>query len=294
MANTREILKRRKSVQNICKITSTMELIATARFKKAFDRAVSTRPYNVKISELVSSLSSNAGDVQHPLMAVNTASKKTLIVVMTSNRGLCGGYNGSVIRMAAKAVDASESDGQLVDLRVSGKKGAAFFKFTKREMAQTYNQFDEKLTYAQVDELATEIIDLYLAGKIDTVKIVYTKFESSARYGANTLNLLPLADLESTASDGGETTSGNDDYIYSPSAGEILDELIPTTVRMSIFQCFLDAVVSEQVARMSAMKAATDSANEMIGSLGRLYNRARQAQVTNELLDIMGGVEALK
>jgi len=291
MANTREILKRRKSVQNICKITSTMELIATARFKKAFDRAVATRPYNVKISELVSSLSSNAGDVQHPLMEVNSGSNKTLVVAMTSNRGLCGGYNGNVIRMAAKAVEALEADGQDVELRVSGKKGSAFFKFIKREMAEKYEQFDEKLTYTQVDELATEIIDLYLAKKIDAVKIVYTKFESSARYGAETLNLLPLADVESETSD---TAASNDDYIYSPSASEILDELIPTTVRMTIFQCFLDAVVSEQVARMSAMKAATDSANEMIGSLGRLYNRARQAQVTNELLDIMGGVEALK
>ncbi len=292
MANSREIIKRLKSVGNIRKITRTMEMIATAKFKKAFDRAVGSRPYSDKISQMVGMLASGDSGSDHPLLQVNSDTGKTLLLVITANRGLCGGYIGNILRRTNKEIEAIKSDNEILNLRVSGKKGLQYFKFINTEVEEGYQQFDDKTSYKEVEELADDIISLYTQKKIDKVKVVYTRFESASKYYAHTVNLLPLTDL---AGEETEKTDGmNDDYIFSPSGEEILNELIPTMVRLNVYQCFLDAIVSEQVARMSAMKAATDNAEEMIKSLGQLYNRARQSQITGELLDIMGGVEAMK
>ena len=296
MATTREIVKRRKSVTNIHKITKTMEMIATARFKKAYDRAVGAKPYTQKISELVGALAGGDETVEHPLLRVNEGAQRTVLLVLTSNRGLCGGYNSNINRLALGHIEELQGSGREIDLRVSGKKGQQALKFKKHPANVSYSQFDDKTTYAMVEELANEFIDLYTKREIDAVQVVYTRFISTARHTAEVLNLLPLSGLESEEEpeEKGGLESGIEFFEFYPSAQEILQELIPTTVRTRLFQCFTDAIVSEQVARMSAMKAATDNAEQMIGALTRQYNRARQSQITGELLDILGGAEAIK
>lgn len=293
MANAREIVKRRKSVSNICKITRTMEMIATARFKKAFDTSVGARPYTEKIAQLVTSLAGGSGQIDHPLLQVNTQSNRTVLLVLTSNRGLCGGYNSNIIRMASGQIQQLKQAGRQIDLRASGKKAIQYFKFTGQHVDAAYTGFDNKTTYADVEAMADEFIDLYTKKEIDAVSVIYTRFISSAKFNPEILNLLPLASLEQDQSKAASEIN-IEDYIFSPSAEEILRSLIPTTVRTRLFQCFTDAIVSEQVARMRAMKAATDNADQMIRALSRQHNRARQTQITSELLDILGGVEALK
>jgi len=296
MATTREIVKRRKSVTNIRKITKTMEMIATSRFKKSFTRAVGAKPYTKKISELVGALAGGDETVEHPLLRVNEESQRTVLLVLTSNRGLCGGYNSNINRLALQHIEELKAEDQEIDLRISGKKGQQALKYKGHVADVNYAQFDDKTTYAMVEELANEFIGMYTRREIDAVQVVYTRFISSARHTAEVLNLLPLSGLEEEEKQPEEGTleTGIEFFEFYPSALEILQELIPTTVRTRLFQCFTDAIVSEQVARMSAMKAATDNAEQMIEALTRQYNRARQSQITGELLDILGGAEAIK
>ena len=295
MTTAREIVRRRKSVANIRKVTKTMEMIATARFKKAHDRSVGTKPYTEKITQLSYRLSADGRSEGHPLTQVNEQSGRTVLLVLTGNRGLCGGFNSSIMRLACRQIEKLQQAGRQVDLRVSGKKGQQGFTYKGYTPAGRYTHFDEKTRYEAVEALANEFIELYTGRQIDAVQVVYTRFISSAWQHAELLSLLPLRELNEE----GETeeplpATDIGFYDFYPSAKELLEELIPMTVRTRLFQCFMDAIVSEQVARMSAMKAATDNAEQMIGALTRQYNRARQSQITGELLDIIGGAEALR
>lgn len=199
MANLRALVKRRKAVRNIRKITKTMELIATVRFKKALDRATEAEAYTRKIAELAADLSQNAGEVSHPLLAQRPV-KKSLLLVITSNRGLCGGYNGGVLREANHAVRQMNAAGTPFDLEVSGKRGMAFFKFQRVPRSREYTQFEDKPTFDQVDAVASRYIDLFVSGQIDQVQVAYTKFLSAARQVAVVESLLPLASMTSSAS----------------------------------------------------------------------------------------------
>ena len=181
-----------------------------------------------------------------------------------------------------------------IDLRVSGKKGISALRYAGHEIHHAYTDFDDKITFAQVEELAGELMDLYCNKQIDGVRVVFTRFISSARHYAEILNLLPIRPPAPEEIDEETSDVSIEDYLFSPTREEILSELVPVAVKTELFQCFMDAVVSEQVARMSAMKAATDNAQQMIQALTRQYNRARQSQITGELLDIMGGAEAIK
>ncbi|MBN1846816.1 MAG: ATP synthase F1 subunit gamma [Sedimentisphaerales bacterium] len=300
MATTREIVKRRRSVGNIRKITKTMEMIATAKFRKALNRAVGSKPYTQKITELASALAAGLADqTSHPLLQRHSESNRVVLLALTSNRGLCGGYNGNVIRLTGQQIRMLRDEQTEIDLRVSGKKGIYALRFMGHSIQQQYTHFEDKVTFAQVADLAEELMDLYCRKQIDGVRVVFTRFVSSARHYADVLNLLPIqpaAPAAQTPESAGHPTGGLniEEYLFSPPAREILDELIPITVKTELFQCVMDSVVSEQVARMSAMKAATDNAQQMIQALTRQYNRARQSQITSELLDILGGVEALK
>lgn len=293
MASAREIVKRRKSVRNILKITGTMEMIARARFKKAHDRAVGSRPYTENIARLVSTLAGGVGEASHPLLAENRDCNRAVVLVLTSNRGLCGGYNGNIIRMSVRKLEQMRKRKQEIELRVSGKKGIQYFKFAGGSSVYNYTQFDDKTTYAEVEKLADEFISLYEAQEINGVHVVYTRFVSSAKFYPEVQQLLPVVSLEADPAEVAARVN-IEEYFFSPNAEEILSELIPATVRARLFQCFSDAIVSEQVSRMRAMKSATDNAEQMIQALTRQYNRARQSQITSELLDIMGGVEAIK
>ncbi len=292
MANRRVLVKRRKSIGNIRKITRTMQLIATARFQAAFNRAVAARPYTEKLAELVGDLARGAGGIDHPLMAAGNPDAPAALVVVTSSRGLCGGYNANLLRLAQGQLESWRASGQAHELRVHGKKGIAYFRFQKRPLAEQSTAIGETPRYEQVEPLANGLIEDFLAGRLSAVHVVYMRFYSAGRQRPEIVQLLPLVDARPVETSE-EPPAAAVEYEFRPEPGRLLSELLPATVRVRLFQAFLDAAVSEQVARMVAMKAATEASGEMIKSLTREYNRARQTHITMELLDIVGGANAL-
>jgi F-type H+-transporting ATPase subunit gamma len=290
MAKARALDKRRKSVRNIRKITRTMELIATARFKKAMDRAHASTAYTQRITKLVADLARSGLSVSHPLLEGREQTNHAILLVLTGNRGLCGGYNGNVQRAALARLEELKGSVPQVSLEVSGKRGISFFKYRGIEINERYTHFEDKPTFEEVEVLANRYLESYITGKLDRLDVAYTKFYGVSRQSAVVETLLPLGSLE--GSQGADETRQLQ-YEFLPSAESILEEVVPTSFRVKLFKCFLDAAVSEQIARRVAMKAATENADELIRSLSMTYNRARQGQITSELLDIVGGVEAL-
>ena len=289
MANRRLLVKRLKAVRNIRKITRTMELIATSRFKKALDRATEAAEYTRKISEIVGDLGQANLKFSHPLLEKHPEEKRSVLLVLTANRGLCGGYNASVLRQTLSHLRTLRERGTEVSLEVSGKRGIKFLNFQRVAIAQSYTHFEDKTSFADVEVLASRYVDDYIAGRIDRLDVAYTRFESASKQFAVGESILPIASLSGVASSG----SGEIDYEFLPSAEEILAEIVPAAFRAKLFKCFLDSIVSEQIARMVAMKGATENADEMAGSLKQQYNRARQAGITSELAEIIGGAAAL-
>lgn len=295
MAKARAIVKRRKAVRNIKKITKTMQMIATAKFQKALKRAVGTKPYTKKVRELVGELAATLGEnVDHPLLRPAAGTNKTALLVITSDRGLAGAYNGSVLRAANNFVKSEEQAGRKVELYVSGKKGVSFFNFQKREIAKRFDKFSEMPKFADVEAVAADYIQQYIDGKVDSVRVAYMQFISAGQQKVEVMQLLPLAALQPATDKKPEAADKEQTvYEFSPDAKTLLDELLPLTVKTALFQSFLDATTSENVARMVAMKSATDNADKMAKALSMQYNRARQSQITTELSEIMGGVEAM-
>lgn len=290
MANRRVLVKRRKAVRNIRKITRTMQLIATARFQAAFNRAVATRPYTEKLAELVADLSRAAGNVEHPLLATHDDVPRSALVVLTSDRGLAGGYNANVLRTALAHLDQQTEQGITTDVHMVGKKGIAYFRFLRRAVSEQTSGIGDRPRFEQVEPIANALMDRFIRGEIASVHVAYMKFLSAGQQRPVVVQLLPMKPEGAEATEAGAPPV---EYEFSPDPRQLLDELLPATVRVRLFQAFTDATVSEQVARMVAMKAATDAAGDMIKSLTREYNRARQTQITMELLDIVGGANAL-
>lgn len=291
MANARLIIKRLKAVRNIRKITRTMELIATARFKKAMDRASEAKAYTQKIAEIVGDLSAAELPFSHPLLQKRETEERVLLLVLTSNRGLCGGYNSGVLRQANICLKDLEKSRMNLVLEVSGKRGISSFKFEGQQTDLEFTHFEDKPSFEEVDKLAKRYVDLYTSGAVDRIEVAYTEFQSVARQTAKVETLLPIQDL---STDKKEEESLAVDYEFLPDAEAILEEIVPAAFKAKLFKCFLDAAVSEQVARMVAMKGATENADEMIGDLSTKYNRARQSQITSELSEIIGGAVALE
>ena len=311
MANIRQLDKRRKSVRNIRKITRTMELIATARFKKAMDRAAAATDYTKRITQIVQDLAKSGTDVSHPLLQAHSEVKAVDMLVLTANRGLCGGYNGSVVRVAVQRRNEIKEQAEAGQTSVSGKRGISAFRFAGVPVEKTYSEFDDQPSFDAVARIADELITRYITGQVDRVDVAYTRFVSSSKQIPTVETLLPFAGIEvlssnsasnstpsiSTPSISSDKTSTEkklrDDYEFLPSAAGILEEVVPASFRARLFKCFLDAAVSEQIARMVAMKSATENAGDLIKSLSRTFNRARQSKITQEIMEIIGGVEAL-
>jgi F-type H+-transporting ATPase subunit gamma len=297
MANIRQLDKRRKSVRNIRKITRTMELIATARFKKAMDRAAAATDYTKRITQIVQDLASSGASVSHPLLLAHDAIKAVDILVLTANRGLCGGYNGSVVRVATQRRNEILEQANAGQTSVSGKRGISALRFAGVPIEKTYTEFDDQPGFDSVAKIADELIYRYVSGQVDRVDVAYTKFVSSSKQIPVVETLLPFAGLEVTVKDSTSAEASDskirDDYEFLPNASAILEEVVPASFRARLFKCFLDAAVSEQIARMVAMKSATENAGDIIKSLSRTYNRARQSKITQEIMEIIGGVEAL-
>jgi F-type H+-transporting ATPase subunit gamma len=309
-----------------------MQMIATAKFQKSLKRAVGTKPYTQKVRELVRELAASVGNVEHPLLRRpgddgTEVANRVALVVITSNRGLAGAYNGNVLRAANNFIRQQEAAGRSVELYVAGKKGVSYFNFQKRPIAMRIvpggdHSISDPPRFAEVDFLAERFIREFVAGRIDAVHVAYMNFISTGVQKPDVLTLLPLAGVqeavdhiarqvaekESQAAAGAldarrsgadvRVEAGTLDtqtiYDFSPEPRVLLDELLPLTVKTALFQCFLDATTSEHVARMVAMKSATDNADKMAKALTMQYNRARQSQITTELSEIMGGVEAMK
>ena len=295
MANARALDKRRKSIRNIRKITRTMELIATARFKKAMDRATAATDYTARITRLVGDLAASGLEVSHPLLEGRTEVNNVATLVLTANRGLCGGYNGNVLRQAIRQRQEWQDQNKNLALDVSGKRGISGFKFRNISVEDTYTQFDDQPAFEEVQKIAEGYLEDYASGKIDRLDVVYTQFKTVARQETVVETLLPLGSLiDEEGSEEGASGSSESLYEFVPSPESILEEVVPMSFKVKLFKCFLDAAVSEQIARMVAMKSATENASDMIRNLSQTYNRARQSQITGEIMEVIGGVEALQ
>jgi len=295
MAKTREIKKRIKAVGNIRRITKTMQMIATSKFAKAQQRAVATKPYTEGVFALVTELAATAGNISHPLIngpegkRGKTAAKE-LTLIITSDRGLCGPYNGSVLRTAMTYLRNNTTAGS-GEIELVGKKGASFLRFNNVPVSQAHS-IGDKPSYEDVERIAAGYIARFSAGEISAVRVIYMRYISAGKQTPEVLQLLPLkppAKTDAVAAKSGFSAQ----YEFSPEAGKLLDDLLPATVKATLYQAVNDAVVSEQVARMVAMKSATDNAGKMRKSLTRDFNRARQSQITTELTEIVSGAAAL-
>lgn len=291
MANSRQLVKRRKAVRNIAKITRTMELIATARFKKAMDRATEAAAYTKKINEIVADLAGANLAFSHPLLQKPAEEQNVALLILTSNRGLCGGFNGGILRQGMARLREFKAAGKNVRLEVSGKRGLSLMKYEKIPVDNAYTQFEDKPSFEDVNEIASRFVNDFIAGRLHRLDICYQKFESAARQSPVVETILPIGDLAGSKASGG---SSGIEYEFLPSASQILEEIVPAAFKARFFKCFLDAAVSEQIARRVAMKAAHENAQDMIKSISMEYNRARQSQITSELSEIIGGAAALE
>jgi F-type H+-transporting ATPase subunit gamma len=262
------------------------------------ERAVKAEAFTRKIAELAADLSAAATDFTHPLMQTREQVKNVLLLVIGSNRGLCGGYNAGILREALRRAREVLGAGQGLVAHVSGRRPIAYCRYQGLKVAATYTQFEDKPTFAEVSVLATRFMEAYTSGAVDRVEVAYQKFYSAARQAPVLETLLPLSGVPTTV----ETTRGavvtaapkKVEYEFLPDARSILEELLPESFKVRLFKCFLDAAVSEQIARRVTMSAATENADEMIKTLTLQYNRARQAQITKEIAEVIGGAEALK
>jgi F-type H+-transporting ATPase subunit gamma len=291
MAKARKIVKRRRAVQNIRKITQTMQLIATARYQKCLRRATASKPYTEKITEMIRTLAS-VESIEHPLLQPNEGVDGSLLLVITSNRGMCGAYNASVLRLAIEhRKRLHEEHGLLAELEVVGKKGINYLRFLGFTLSETIKDVEDRIAFARVSDIAQRYMDAYEGRRVARVDVAYTRYHSVGVQRPCIAELLPI---EPPGEEDGERRRSRFDFEFSPPPGVLLGRLIPEAVRVRLNQCFNDALLSEQVARMVAMKAATDAAGDMIKYLTRQYNRARQTQITMELADIVGGSEAVR
>ena len=279
MPNARVIKNRIKSVKNTGKITKTMAMVSTAKATKVMGVIRGSRPYANKLMSLLKTLGSACET--HPLFSPNPEAKKTLLIVITANRGLCGGYNANTLKLARKHIDES------TDIIMFGKKGGSVFNFEKIECQELITDLPDLPTFEMAVEFADKMTEAFKTGEYKEVKVVYTKFHSAGYQAPEVEVLLPLA-----ASD--EEESQDDiEPIFHPDRDELVGELVPRLVRLSMYRFVLDAKASEHLARQMAMNSASDNANDMVKNLNLTYNRARQAAITTEISEIVGGAEAL-
>jgi F-type H+-transporting ATPase subunit gamma len=290
MAKPRELRRRIRSVQNTRKITKTMELVATSKLKRAQDRVVASRPYAGALAEVIGDLYAPDLAERFPLLRrPGGVIGRAALVLITSNRGLCGAFNANLIREARRRLEELERQGVPVDLHLVGKKGIAFFKFAKRATASQRTDIGDKPTPEHAADLVAPLIAGFEAGRIDAVEFVFAQFKSAVSTPPATLRILPVAPPQA---DGGGQRRAN--YILKPSSDAILERLLPLYVRNQVYRALVETAASEHGARRTAMKNATDNAGEILELLKRTYNRQRQAQITQEIAEIVGGAAALQ
>jgi F-type H+-transporting ATPase subunit gamma len=286
MANLKEIRNRITSVSSTMQITSAMKMVSAAKLKKAQDAITAMRPYSEKLTELLQNLSATLEGDNGGAFAEQRAVNKVLIVAITSNRGLCGAFNANVIKQIKNLQDVVYA-GKKVDVIAIGKKGNDGLKKTCNIVDNQSGVFD-MLTFENVANIAQELMDKFAAGEYDRIEIVYNHFKNAATQIILTEQFLPLAPAEQT-----ETTVQATDYIFEPSKEEIVKSLVPLSLKTQLYKAIRDSFASEHGARMTAMHKATDNATDLRNQLKLTYNKARQAAITGEILEIVGGAEAL-
>jgi len=291
MATLRDIKKRIKAVENTQKITKAMKMVAAAKLRKVQTRMLDLRPYADKMHDVLMSLAKGADRESHPLLAFRP--RKTVeVVVITSDRGLCGAFNTNILKEAQKCIDNYKKEGFEISISTVGKKAKDYFKRRGIETRNSRTGISGNVRFSYAEEIANDIKENYINEAFDEVTLVYNAFKSMVAQTVTTAKLLPLAPMEEEEESTGESQSAG--FIYEPSMEAIFERLIPRNVDIQIYRALLESSASEEAARMSAMENATQSCTEMVGSLTLQFNKARQASITGELMDIVGGVEALK
>lgn len=281
MASVRDIRRRIRSVRNMQQITKAMKMVAASKLRKAQEKVIAARPYARQLQEVLARLAQDHGDVNHPLLEERPVQKVGYIVI-TSDRGLCGGYNANLIRMTNSLIAEEDHDVRLVAV---GRKGRDFYRRGKIETIAEFVGLSDNPSYGQAKEIAQEVISLYEHGELDEVYIVYNEFLSAISQRPTRIRLLPIEKPKQES---------NKEYIFEPSPEEILTTLLPKYVETQVFRTLLEGKASEMGAKMTAMGSATDNARDLIARLTLQMNRARQAAITTEISEIVGGASALE
>ena len=286
MAKGKELKGRIKSVENTRKITRTMEMVATSKMKRATDRVVAARPYAKALSDVISGLYSADLADRFPLLRQPDKVKKAAVVLLTGNRGLAGAFNSNLIKEARTLIARLESDGALVDIHAIGKKGLGYFRYTGRAVASSRIDVGDQPTSTTAGEIVDGLMNAFAAGQLDAVYVVYARFVSALSAPPTADRVLPVTPPA--------RKGPAPDYLLYPSAGAILEKLLPAYVRNAMYRALVETIAGFYSAQRTAMKNATDNAGEMLNVLRRTYNRARQAQITQEIAEIVGGSAALE
>jgi F-type H+-transporting ATPase subunit gamma len=292
MAGQLRAIKRRiGSVQSTKKITRAMELIASSRIIKAQQRVDAARPYAEEMRRLMGSVGAQGGNLDHPLLKARDEIKAIGTIVVTADRGLAGAYNSNIIRLAERDMNDHGKDAKLY---LVGKKAISYFKFRGYDATETWQGFSDQPSIDDARKIAEAVVPAFLDGEVDEVRIAFTRFESISRQRAEVVKLLPMPKEELVDEEKEKENSGpSASYDFEPNPEDILGLLLPRYVEGSILQALLEAAASEHAARRRAMKAASDNADELIENLTRVYNQARQAEITTEIMEVIGGAEAL-
>ncbi len=288
MAKTREIRRRIRSIEKTRQITNTMELVSTSKLKRATDRLRAARPYAQKLAEVIGRLIDPELRERYPLLRQPAQTRRAAVVLLTSNRGFAGAFNANLIREARALLGRLRQQGTEPELYVVGRKGISFFRFQRVAMAGTRTDITDRPTADDAASVVEPLVARFAAGELDAVYIVYAQFRSALSTPPASLRVLPV---EAPAPAEGSHARN---YILSPSADEILNRLLPLYVRNVVYRTLVETAAAEQGARRTAMKSATDNAGEMLDTLRRQYNRLRQAAITQEIAEIVGGAAALE
>lgn len=286
MAGDAEVKRRIKSVENTRQITRTMELVATSKLKRATDRVHAARPYADALHEIVGGLYSPELSQQYPILRRPESVERAAVLLLTANRGLCGGFNSNLIKQARTLMEDLRGQGIETELHIAGKKGVAYFKFRGEEIATQHVDVGDSPTSDDAERIVAPVRERFENGDVDAVYLVSSKFVSAMSTPPHTRDLLPVT--------GDENASSADVYILSPSGDMILERILPAYIRNAVYTALVENAAAEQGARRSAMKAATDNAGDVLEHLTRSYNRARQARITQEIAEIVGGSAALE
>lgn len=288
MPSLKDIKKRIGSVKNTQQITKAMKMVSAAKLRRAQDAVVASRPYADKMLEVLSSLAAREEAEAHPLL-FSRGKRRALVVILTADRGLCGGFNANICKTAERFVRKNEDGFEAYDLMVIGRKGKEYLKHRPGlNIGKVYENISGATSFGTASLLGQEIVDGYVTEQYDAVYLIYNAFRSAISQVVTTAQLLPIIPRE--VAEGMQMTQ----YLYEPNRGAVLEQLLPKNVEVQIFRALLESVASEHGARMSAMDSASKNAKEMIGKLTLQYNRARQAAITKELMEIISGAESVK